>query len=109
PSRPERSERRAAPAALFAAYAPTAPYNEYWWAVQAIVSEVSRGFQFLVGLPVVLGIWLFRRRMRYPAYWFMLGFALLQGLILWRLATVIGYLSERHVIILVLCGVFPAA
>jgi hypothetical protein len=33
---------------------------------------------------------------------------LIQGVVLWRMAVVIGYVSERHTQLLVLCGVFWA-
>jgi hypothetical protein len=96
-------------ASVFGVFAPAAPNNPHWWAVKALITELSRGFHYFAIVPVVLGAWLFRHRLRCsPAYWLLLVVCILQGLILWRLATVMGYLSERHVIILVLCGVFPA-
>jgi hypothetical protein len=105
----EPAERRVEIAAVFATYAPSAPYNKYWWAVQALASEVSRGFHFIAGLAALLGLWLVGRRLRYPPVAFLLTFVLLQALILWRLANVVGYLSERHVVTIVLLGVIPCS
>jgi 4-amino-4-deoxy-L-arabinose transferase-like glycosyltransferase len=97
------------PASVFGVFAPATAYNRYWWAVKALTTEVARGFQYFAVFPVILGMWLLRYRLREsPGYWLLLVFCALQGMILWRLATVMGYLSERHVILLVLCGVFPA-
>jgi hypothetical protein len=41
--------------------------------------------------------------------WPLLALSLLYALVLWRLAVVVGYLSDRHVQVVVLCGIYPAA
>jgi hypothetical protein len=40
--------------------------------------------------------------------WVMLVLCVLHVLVLWRLVVVVGYLSDRHVLVLLLCSVYPA-
>ena len=44
-----------------------------------------------------------------PTAWLLTVLCLLQIVVIWRLALVMGYISERHVMMLVLCGVFTTA
>jgi hypothetical protein len=75
----------------------------------ALGYELLKGFNYLVCVPVLLGLWWFRERPRQvPAIWVILLMAVLQLLALWRLASVMGYVSERHVLIVVLFGTFWA-
>jgi hypothetical protein len=97
-------------AGMFSVFAPDTPYNANWWAVKALATELARAFQYFAAIPAVLGVWFFRNRWRRsPEYWLIALFCILQALVLWRLAYVMGYLSERHIVVLLLCGVFPAA
>jgi hypothetical protein len=103
-------EVRSARAAMFSVFAPDTPYNANWWAAKALATELARAFQYFAAIPAVLGVWFFRHRWRRsPEYWLIGIFCILQILVLWRLAYVMGYLSERHIVVLLLCGVFPAA
>jgi hypothetical protein len=97
-------------AGIISLFAPDSAHNRSLWALIALLTELFRGFQYFAAIPVLLGLWLFRHRLRESlASWLIVALCLLHALILWRLAIVMGYLSDRHVILLVLCGVFPAA
>jgi hypothetical protein len=94
-------------ASLFSVFAPATPHNPGLWAIRAIATEISRGFEHFAVIPFLLGLWLSCRWLRRSAVaWFLLAFALLQTATLWKLAQTIGYISDRHVVLVVLCGVF---
>jgi hypothetical protein len=80
------------------------------WGFRALTAEAIKGYYYVAWLPALLALWWFRARLRaVPGAWVLLVLSLLHCLVLWRLAVVMGYLSERHVLLLVLCGVFWAA
>jgi hypothetical protein len=80
------------------------------WGLWALTSETLRAYQYLAWLPALLGLWWFRVRLgRQPGAWALLVLCLLLAAVLVRMSAVAGYLSERHVQFLVLCGCFPAA
>ena len=66
-----------------------------------------KAFQYVFWLPAGLGLMVFwRRSLSQPVAWVML---LVCGTILgllWRLASVMGYVSDRHTVLVVLCGCF---
>jgi len=111
PSRPQSALMRGPLlASILAVYAPEGAQDRRWWALQAIGTEVARGYLYVIGIPVLVGMWWFRGRMhQVPGAWVLLVLCLLQTLVLWRLAVVVGYVADRHVLLLVLCGVFTAA
>ncbi len=77
--------------------------------LRGILAETTKGFQYFGCIPVLLGLWWYRDRLRTrPEVWLILTVVLVHTLALWRLAVVAGYVSERHVLLLVLCGTFPA-
>jgi hypothetical protein len=95
---------------LFGVYAPDGLKDRRWWGLQAIATEIIRSYQYLAAFPVLLGLWWFRHRLRaLPGAWVMIVLCLLHALVLWRLARVVGYVSDRHVLVLVLCGAFTGA
>jgi hypothetical protein len=105
-----RREAKTSSTVVLAAFAPESPHDRNWWAIKALVTELCRGFQYFAFLPALMGLWIFRHRMRESAApWLLVVFCLLQGAVLWKLARVMGYLSERHIVGLLLCGVFLAA
>jgi hypothetical protein len=105
-----KAELQTASAFLFGIYAPESLKDRRWWGIKAIASEVAHGYQYLAVLPVVLGLWWFRDHLRsVPGTWVIVVLCFLHGLVLWRLARVVGYVSDRHVLVLVLCGVFTGA
>jgi hypothetical protein len=80
------------------------------WGFRALNAEVIKGFYYVAWLPALLALWWFRARLwAVPGAWVLLALCLFHSLVLWRLAVVMGYLSERHVQLLVMCGVFWAA
>ena len=103
-------EQLATPAALLAVYAPTRLHDRSWWAFKAIAIELLKGYLYVISLPLLLGLWIFRKQFRTsPAVWLLLVLCGLHTVVLWRLANVMGYISDRHVLLLVLCGLYPAA
>jgi hypothetical protein len=96
-------------ASLLAIYAPENLKDRRLWGLYAVATEVTKDFQYLCVLPLVLGMWWLRERLKTPGAWVLLVLCSLHSLILWRLAVVVGYVSDRHVLVLALSGVFLAA
>jgi hypothetical protein len=97
-------------ASLLAIYAPENLEDRRLWGLQAIITEVTKDFQYVSMLPLVLGLWWFRDRLKSGGgAWIVLVLCSLHAMILWRLGMLVGYVSDRHVLVLVLCGVFLAA
>lgn len=95
---------------LWAIYAPPTLKDRKSWALKAVGSEVIQAYEYILGIALLLGIWLFRRAMLVaPGAWVLTILCLLQIVVLWRLAMVMAYVSERHVLMLVLCGIFTIA
>jgi hypothetical protein len=82
-------------------------------AVQALwgmAGEFAKSFHYVAWPPVLLGMWWFRKRMReVPGLWVLLVLCGLSVVGLWRLAVEVGYMSDRHLMLLVMCGCFAAA
>lgn len=82
----------------------------WWWALRVVAVETIHAFHYLAWLPALLGLWWFRDRLRCtPGMWVLLLLSSMIALILWRLVLKLGYLSERHTLVMVLCGTFWAA
>jgi hypothetical protein len=83
-----------------------------WWAATSLVAETYRTTHYYGFGWAVIGVWLMRRQLRsMRAAWLLLALAGLHALVLWRMAIVSGYLSERHTMLLafVVCFWFGAA
>lgn len=79
-------------------------------ALRAVAKEMQKGFNYVGWVPAVLALWWFRGRLRTtPGLAVPLVLCLLHTLVVWRMAMVVGYVSERHVLVVVLCGVVWAA
>jgi hypothetical protein len=79
------------------------------WGAWAVTAEVIRSFAYLGLLPTVLGLYWFRGQWRNrPETWGPGILCMLQVLVLCRVGLVVGYVSERHVLIIVLCGLYWA-
>ena len=79
------------------------------WGPWAVAKEVVRGFGYFLWLPAGLGLWWFHRTWRTrPHIWILTLLCVFQTLLLCRVALVVGYVSERHVLIIVLCGLYAA-
>jgi hypothetical protein len=75
----------------------------------AMISEVNQGFHYVAGIPALLGLyWTFARLSRMCGYWVLFVFTLLHTLILISLAMSVNYVSDRHVMIIVLLGCYSA-
>jgi 4-amino-4-deoxy-L-arabinose transferase-like glycosyltransferase len=75
-----------------------------------LATEIVHGFYYVGGLAVLLGLWwnrlLFRNQ---PGVWILVLVCSLYALVLFRLGMSAGYISDRHVMILILCGCYPLA
>ncbi|HEV3118388.1 MAG TPA: glycosyltransferase family 39 protein [Gemmataceae bacterium] len=101
---------QATAAGLLAVYAPSELNSLLWWPFKAIGIELLKGYEYVLWAPLLLGVWLFRKQFRSsPGMWLMLVLCALDIALLWRLGKVVGYISDRHVLLLVLCGLYLAA
>jgi hypothetical protein len=79
------------------------------WSLGALTGEIGKGFFYVAWIPALSGLFWFRERLRViPGSWVLLVLCLLQSLALLRVAMSAGYVSERHVLIVVLCGLYWA-
>lgn len=75
----------------------------------AMCMEINQGFHYVAGIPAILGfLWAFASLRRDAGFWALLLFAVLHGFVLIRLGMVAKYISDRHVMILVLGGTYFA-
>jgi hypothetical protein len=81
-----------------------------WTGLKATLQELSKGFHYVLWAPALIGVFWFRRRVFADpglALVTILGFA--HVAVLWRLASTAGYVSERHTLLVVVCGLMPAS
>jgi 4-amino-4-deoxy-L-arabinose transferase-like glycosyltransferase len=77
--------------------------------LRALAEEFIRGFHYIGWIPALLGLcWYAGRARTVPGIGVVLVLCALQFLVLWRLAVVVGYVSERHIQILILAACYPA-
>jgi hypothetical protein len=77
------------------------------WALQAFAVELVKGYYYVLWVPVLLGLIWFRDRFRVvPGAWVVLALCLILATVLFLVATVGGYLSDRHLLLLILCGLY---
>jgi hypothetical protein len=75
-----------------------------------LCGELVKCFHYVAWLPTLLGMWWFRRRpWIVPGLWVVLALCILWICCLCWLAVAVGYLSDRHLLLLVLCGSFATA
>lgn len=73
-------------------------------------SETAKSLRYVGALLALAGLIVgFRTVRREPAFWLTVALAVLHALVLWRMAMVVGYLSERHTLLLVLPALIWAA
>jgi hypothetical protein len=77
-------------------------------ALWGMAGELVKCFHYVAWIPAVLGIWWFRRRM-VPGLAVLAVLCLILMAVLWRLAVVVGYMSDRHLMLVVLCGCYATA
>jgi 4-amino-4-deoxy-L-arabinose transferase-like glycosyltransferase len=80
------------------------------WGINAVVVEFAHGMHYMAFVPAVLGLWWFCGRFRSdPGVRVVLVWCVVLGLLLFRVALGVHYLSERHMLALVMCGSIWAA
>jgi hypothetical protein len=83
--------------------------SRYVWALKALYVELGKGFFYAAWLPVLLGLWWFRDRFRrVPGAWVLLIACLTLIALLYRVAEKMGYLSDRHLLLVILCASYWA-
>lgn len=81
--------------------------NRFWWSIYALGFDLAKGYFYITWLPVLVGLWWFRDRFRRePGALVMLLVSGCITLLLWRVAVVIGYASDRHLLLPILCGLY---
>jgi hypothetical protein len=84
--------------------------SKFFWSVQALVVEIAASSRLIGLLLSIVGLVFWRKRiLNAPAGAVMMALAGLHAALLLRMASQIGYLSERHTALIVLTGCYPAA
>ncbi len=79
------------------------------WGLWAVALELAKGYGYVAWLPMIVGFWWYRDRLRASlGVWAMLTLCLILSLVLWRVAAKLSYMSDRYTLLLVLCGIFWA-
>lgn len=77
------------------------------WALWAFRFELIKGYFYVLWVPVLLGLVWFRDRFRLvPGAWAVLALCLILAVVLFLVAVVGAYLSDRHLLLIILCGLF---
>jgi hypothetical protein len=91
-------------AIIGATYIPGLSGNKTLWTVTAIARETTKGLNYVVAGLALAGLWASRRRLADPAFGVILAFAALDLGTVALLGSMSEYVSERHVLPLVLVG-----
>jgi 4-amino-4-deoxy-L-arabinose transferase-like glycosyltransferase len=109
---PEPSNAAAYRGPLFAAFIKSAPpgtWQRFTGAVLELGTEIVAGLHYFWVFPAVLGLWWQRAlTLRSPARLLLGMLCLLYLAVLVRLGMIEGYISNRHVLIVVMCGTYAA-
>jgi hypothetical protein len=77
------------------------------WGLKAVAGEYIKGFGYFAWLPALIGVCCcagpFRREL---GAWAVFALCLLYTLAIWRVAYVAGYVSERHSLPILMCGLY---
>jgi hypothetical protein len=85
------------------------PSKRTVWGLVSLLEVLSKAFFFVFWQPALLGLWLCRDRFRtIPGLSLVALLCAVIGLLLYRVAQVMGYLSDRHTLLIVLCGSYFA-
>lgn len=83
--------------------------SRHLWALKAFVFETGKGFFYVVWIPALLGLWWRRDRfLAVPGVWVTLLVCLPLTVLLYLMAEKMGYLSDRHLLLIILCGSYWA-
>jgi len=75
------------------------------WGLAALAKETGKSFHYGLWVPTLLGLWCFRRRLRgEPGAWVPLVMCGCHAVLLTLLSVIAGYVSERHTLLFVMCG-----
>jgi hypothetical protein len=78
--------------------------------LKAVGLEFVKGGHYVLWFPALLGLWWFRDRFRLlPGAWVPLLVSLAILGLMWRVASLVGYVSDRHLLLPLLCATFWAA
>src|SRR5262249_25786501 len=89
--------------------------SDYFWirfgrSLRALVNELFQTFHYVGGFFALLGLaWSWQRLRRLPAFWPVAAYFVIHSTILVALAMVAFYVSDRHVMPIVLCGCYFVA
>jgi hypothetical protein len=76
---------------------------------KAMCAEIAHSYQYIGWLPAFLGLWWCRDRFRQvPGTWITLLLLVLHGGVVWWLTMKAGYVSDRHILLLVLGTIYLA-
>jgi hypothetical protein len=79
------------------------------WGARTLAEMLAKGFFYVLWLPALVGLWWYRERFRsVPGAWVLALTCLLLGVALFRVASYLGYLSERHTLVILMCGMYWA-
>jgi hypothetical protein len=77
--------------------------------VRAVGEEFVRACYYVLWAPALLGLWWFRDRFRlFPGAWVMLLVSLAVLALMWRIASLLGYVSDRHLLLPLFCATYWA-
>jgi 4-amino-4-deoxy-L-arabinose transferase-like glycosyltransferase len=75
------------------------------WGLRKLGSELHKGFFYVTWFPALLGLWWYRARIaRAPGQWVLLLVSIAMLVVLYRVASYMRYLSDRHALLLIYCG-----
>jgi hypothetical protein len=76
---------------------------------RSLALEVSNGFHFVAMVPLILGLaWSYARLRTLPGFWVLAVYCTMHAATLLALAFAVSYVSDRHVMVLVMCGSYLA-
>ncbi len=101
-------------AALWAVWGPNSKdyglLSRQAWCLAAVGKEFVHGFYYVAWVPALWGLYRHWNRLRrVPGVWVIFMALLLDWLVLWRVAYVVGYVAERHSLLTVMFGMPWAA
>jgi hypothetical protein len=87
----------------------TSAVNRVLGGGREVVKEIGEGSFHVGWFLALLGLWYSRHRFRFvPGAWVLGIVCGVMVLLLWRLAAVHGYTSDRHLLLVILCGTYWA-
>lgn len=86
------------------------PSERRFWGVKAVANMLIRGFFWSSWLPALVALWVRRDRFReVPGAWVIVLLCGMISLSLYSVAVVVGYASDRHLLLVILLGCYWAA